>query len=85
MDPFSSGNGRLDVQTGTSSEDYTTWANGFTPPFGAKTADNDSDSLTNSDEYAFGLDPQSGSSVNPRLGTRSRLSLGFAAEDGSCR
>ncbi|MCB1131356.1 MAG: hypothetical protein KDN05_09525, partial [Verrucomicrobiae bacterium] len=46
-------------------DDYTTWANSFTPAVGAETEDDDSDGLTNFDEYAFGLDPQSGASVNP--------------------
>ena len=46
-------------------DDYTTWANSFTPVVGAKTADDDDDGLSNFDEYAFGLDPQSGASVNP--------------------
>ncbi|MGL5019976.1 MAG: hypothetical protein ACRDBP_17715 [Luteolibacter sp.] len=44
--------------------DYQTWAtdNGVT---GTATDDDDSDGLSNFNEYAFGLDPKSGSSVNP--------------------
>lgn len=47
---------------------YTTWANTFSPadvtsPIG----DNDGDGLTNQQEFAFGLNPTSGSSVNPIL------------------
>lgn len=44
--------------------DYQTWAidNGVT---GTATDDGDSDGLSNFNEYAFGLDPKSGSSVNP--------------------
>ena len=44
--------------------DYDTWkkANGVT---GTETDDDDSDGLTNHEEYAFGLDPTGGSSVNP--------------------
>ncbi|MFM2242909.1 MAG: hypothetical protein RLZ97_1764, partial [Verrucomicrobiota bacterium] len=44
--------------------DYDTWetANGVT---GGPNDDDDNDGLTNSDEYAFGLDPTGGSSVNP--------------------
>ena len=44
--------------------DYQTWAtdNGVT---GTATDDDDSDGLSNFSEYAFGLDPTSGSSVNP--------------------
>jgi hypothetical protein len=47
--------------------DYLTWAESFgaalTDP--APTADPDGDGLTNFEEYAFGLIPNSGSSVNP--------------------
>jgi autotransporter-associated beta strand protein len=44
--------------------DYDTWAttNGVT---GGENDDDDNDGLTNNDEYAFGLDPTGGSSVNP--------------------
>jgi fibronectin-binding autotransporter adhesin len=44
--------------------DYDTWktANGVT---GGENDDDDSDGLTNHEEYAFGLDPTGGSSVNP--------------------
>jgi hypothetical protein len=44
--------------------DYDTWvtANGVT---GTATDDDDTDGLTNFNEYAFGLDPTGGSSVNP--------------------
>jgi hypothetical protein len=46
--------------------DYDTWAGtfpGFTDT--AKTSDPDNDGLTNFEEYAFGLNPTSGSSVSP--------------------
>ena len=44
--------------------DYDTWKtdNGVT---GGENDDDDSDGLTNHEEYAFGLDPTGGSSVNP--------------------
>jgi fibronectin-binding autotransporter adhesin len=44
--------------------DYDNWetANGVT---GGENDDDDSDGLTNHEEYAFGLDPTGGSSVNP--------------------
>lgn len=44
--------------------DYDTWksANGVT---GGENDDDDADGLTNHEEYAFGLDPTGGSSVNP--------------------
>ena len=47
---------------------YDTWANGtFVNPFTAKlpTEDPDGDGQTNQQEFAFGLDPTTGSSVNP--------------------
>lgn len=45
--------------------DYDTWANSFDPAIGLATADDDNDGLTNFHEYAFGLTPNSGASVNP--------------------
>jgi hypothetical protein len=59
---FTESNGQLAyVVTAT---DYDTWksANGVT---GGVNDDDDSDGLTNHEEYAFGLDPTGGSSVNP--------------------
>ncbi|MDA0767254.1 MAG: Ig-like domain-containing protein [Verrucomicrobia bacterium] len=52
--------------TGGTGSDYDTWAAGFpgydlTDPAG----DADNDGLTNGREYPFGLDPTSGTSVNP--------------------
>jgi autotransporter-associated beta strand protein len=49
---------------GGSASDYDTWA-AIYAPLGAATADDDADGLTNSEEYAFGLHPKSGSSVSP--------------------
>jgi hypothetical protein len=45
--------------------DYDTWAESFTPPIGLPAADDDNDGLSNEQEYAFGLLPDSGASVNP--------------------
>jgi autotransporter-associated beta strand protein len=48
--------------------DYDTWLGGFTFAPGADTTptgDPDGDDMTNQQEYAFGLDPTLGSSVNP--------------------
>ena len=58
---FSETTGELTLDIGT---DYDTWksANGVT---GGPGADDDSDGLTNFEEYAFGLDPTGGSSINP--------------------
>ena len=44
--------------------DYDNWADSFSL-VGGPTADDDNDGLTNEEEYAFGLVPNSGSSVNP--------------------
>jgi len=58
-----SGTGVLSVTTGPAN-DYDTWATSFGLVEGP-TGDDDGDSVSNEDEYAFGLDPSSGSSVNP--------------------
>lgn len=46
---------------------FTTWANSFLPGNNVSdpAGDNDNDGLTNQQEFAFGLSPISGSSVNP--------------------
>ena len=52
----------------TSGSDYTTWLGEYTFAGGADTTptgDPDGDGLNNQQEYAFGLDPTSGSSVSP--------------------
>jgi fibronectin-binding autotransporter adhesin len=56
------------IQVGAGGSDYTTWIDLFPSITGAdklSTADPDQDGLTNQQEYAFGLIPNSGSSVNP--------------------
>ena len=60
------GSGTLTV--GTVSP-YTTWANSFLPGNNVSNpaGDNDNDGLTNQQEFAFGLSPILGSSVNPIL------------------
>ncbi len=58
---FSEATGELTLVIGI---DYETWksANGVT---GGENGDDDHDGLTNHEEYAFGLDPTGGSSINP--------------------
>ena len=58
---FSEATGELTLVIGA---DYDTWksANGVT---GEENDDDDKDGLTNHEEYAFGLDPTGGSSINP--------------------
>jgi fibronectin-binding autotransporter adhesin len=58
---FSEDTGELTLDIGS---DYDAWktANGVT---GGENDDDDNDGLTNHEEYAFGLDPTGGSSVNP--------------------
>lgn len=43
---------------------YELWANSFDPPIGLPAEDDDNDGLTNQEEFAFGLIPNSGASVN---------------------
>ncbi len=58
---FSEDTGELTLDIGS---DYDAWktANGV---IGGENDDDDNDGLTNHEEYAFGLDPTGGSSVNP--------------------
>ena len=58
---FSEATGELTLDIGSDYDDWTT-ANGVV---GGENDDDDSDGLTNFEEYAFGLDPTGGSSVNP--------------------
>ena len=50
--------------TAAGADDFATWASGF-PITGGPTDDDDLDGVDNQTEYAFGLDPSTGSSVNP--------------------
>ena len=61
------GTGTLTV--GGAASPYTTWANTFLPgnDVSNPAGDNDNDGLVNQQEFAYGLSPISGSSVNPIL------------------
>ena len=64
-DTYFAGTGTVTVGGGS---DYDTWLGGFTFAPGADTTptgDPDGDGVTNQQEYAFGLNPTLGSSVNP--------------------
>ncbi len=64
---FSEITGVLSLQN-TGATDYDTWIGSFTFDLGANTTptgDPDNDGLTNDEEYAFGLAPNDGASVNP--------------------
>ena len=59
-------NGFQIVPTTAPGNDYSTWASSYLPSdVSVSTADFDGDGQTNQQEYAFGLNPTSGSSVNP--------------------
>jgi autotransporter-associated beta strand protein len=60
---FITGPGTLTVSSGPAT-DYAGWA-AFHGITGGQSGDDDQDGLNNLDEYAFGLDPKSGSSSNP--------------------
>lgn len=64
-----SGDGKsllLDVTSIGAASDYDTWAGGYLPDnVSDPAADFDGDVLSNFQEYAFGLNPTSGASVNP--------------------
>lgn len=60
---FITGPGTLTVSTGPAT-DYAGWA-AFHALTGGPDGDDDHDGLTNFDEYAFGLDPESGASARP--------------------
>jgi autotransporter-associated beta strand protein len=59
--PFLTGSGTLTVSTGPAT-DYAGWESFHALTVG-QTGDDDHDGMNNLDEYAFGLDPKNGSSV----------------------
>ena len=62
------GGNTLVLTVGSATPPYTTWANNYLPADVSDPAgDNDNDGLSNQQEFAFGLNPLSGSSVNPIL------------------
>lgn len=79
-DTHFSGSGILTVTTGAANVDYDTWLGGFTFASGADTTpagDPDGDGLRNRQEYAFGLNPTSGSSVSPMTAPLDKLTGSF--------
>jgi autotransporter-associated beta strand protein len=64
---YFSGGGSLVVPV--TATPYEIWANSFDPDIGLPAADDDNDGVTNFEEFAFGLLPNSGSSVNPITST----------------
>ena len=67
------GSGRLNV-VAVAVLDYDAWVTSFQPGFtnNLPAQDQDGDGLTNRQEYAFGLNPKSGASVNPITAQLSR-------------
>ena len=63
-DSFSYSLDNILIESTTVASDYQDWATAHSVT-GAPGEDDDGDGMTNSEEYAFGLDPQSGSSANP--------------------
>ncbi len=59
---FSEDTGELTLDVGT---DYDDWGSTYGLAAGTEAGDLDGDGLTNQEEYAFGLIPNSGSSINP--------------------
>ena len=59
---FSEGTGELSLQI---ADDYLAWGSAYGLAAGSENGDLDGDGLTNFEEYAFGLLPNSGASVNP--------------------
>lgn len=59
---FDESTGELTLDIGS---DYDTWGSSYGLAAGSESGDLDNDGLTNIAEYAFGLIPNSGSSVNP--------------------
>jgi fibronectin-binding autotransporter adhesin len=75
-----SGTGILTVTSGAPVSDYNAWLALYTFAPGADTTatgDADGDGLNNQQEHAFGLDPSSGSSINPILVPLDRTSGAF--------
>jgi autotransporter-associated beta strand protein len=54
---------KVTLESLASVDDYASWAAAYAP-LGLPTADDDSDGMTNREEYAFGLHPKSSTSVN---------------------
>jgi autotransporter-associated beta strand protein len=73
--PFITGSGTLTVSTGPAT-DYAGWAAFHTITSG-QNGDDDHDGVTNLAEYAFGLDPKNGASVQPVIELPTKTSGAF--------
>jgi autotransporter-associated beta strand protein len=62
---FYNHNGGTQIALVKDTSDYLTWGGPYSLGAGSEGGDLDNDGLTNFQEYAFGLNPNSGSSVNP--------------------
>jgi hypothetical protein len=66
-----------DLTPGSAVSDYDTWASSPTGAAGGPTADPDGDGKDNSFEYAFGLNANSGGSVDPFIAPLSKATAKF--------
>ncbi len=73
---YFTGNGSLVIPA--TATPYELWANSFDPAIGLPAGDDDNDGVTNFEEYAFGLIPNSGASVNPIASSLNRTTGKFS-------
>ncbi len=72
------GTGTLTVSNGPSANDYDAWGSTYGLTAGSEGDDLDDDGVKNQAEYAFGLIPNSGSSVNPITGALNKATGQFS-------
>lgn len=73
---FTEGDGALTYEV--TATPYELWANSFDPSIGLPAEDDDNDGVSNIEEYAFGLIPNNGASVNPIAAPLSKSSGTFS-------